>query len=91
MRKVLGASVSSITLLLSKDFARLVIVALVLATPIVFIALSGWLDGFAYRTSVNLGKIVFAGFLTLVVSIATVSYQSIRAALLDPVDCVRDE
>lgn len=91
VRKVLGASVTSIAVLLCKDFARLVVIALVIATPVVFMALDNWLDAFAYRTDIGVETILLAGVLSLFIAIATISYQSLRAALTDPVKCLRYE
>jgi len=91
IRKVLGASVKNIILLLSKDFTRLVIVAFVVATPLAYWAMQQWLNDFAYRTSIGLSTFVLAGALALLIAILTVSYQSIKAALANPVDSLRNE
>ncbi|TAE26202.1 MAG: FtsX-like permease family protein [Cytophagales bacterium] len=89
VRKVLGASVASIVTLLSKDFLRLVVIAILIASPLAWYAMTRWLEGFAYK--VNLAWWVFAGagLLAVVVALLTVSFQSVRAALKNPVKSLR--
>lgn len=91
IRKVLGASMSSIVGLLSKEFAQLVLVAFVVAAPLAYWAMHRWLSNFAYR--IELGPTIFAvaGSLALGVALITVSYQALRAARLDPATTVREE
>ena len=91
VRKVLGASVGNIVYLLSKDFTRLVLIALIVATPIAWIAMNSWLDGFAYRVSVGWWLFPLAGVLALFIAWISVGYQSIQAAIADPVDALRYE
>jgi putative ABC transport system permease protein len=91
IRKVLGASVSSIVALLSKDFVRLVLIAIVIATPIAYFSMQWWLDDFAYRIEIGPGIFALAGVLALLIALATVSYQAIKAALADPVKSLRYE
>ena len=91
VRKVLGASASSLALLLSKDFAKLVLVAFVLAVPAAYLAMEWWLQDFAYRITPGVGTFALAGLLTLAVALLTVSYQAIKAALADPVKSLRYE
>jgi putative ABC transport system permease protein len=91
IRKVLGASVSSIVTLLSKDFVRLVLIAVVIATPIAYFSMQRWLDDFAYRIEIGPGIFALAGVLALLIALATVSYQAIKAALADPVKSLRYE
>jgi putative ABC transport system permease protein len=91
VRKTMGASVASIVLLLSKDFARLVLVAFVVAAPVSYLALDAWMGNFAYRTDLNPGLFLLAGFLALLIALLTVSYQTIRAAMTDPVHALRYE
>jgi putative ABC transport system permease protein len=91
VRKVLGASVSSIVLLLAQDFVKLVAVAVLLAVPLAYLAMDQWLDDFAYRISMPLGAFALAGLVAVAIAILTVSYQSIRAALSDPVQSLRYE
>ncbi len=91
VRKVMGASVGSIALLLSKQFARLVGVAFLVATPLAYLAAGRWLDDFAYRTETAWWIFALAGLAALAVALATVSYHAIRAALTDPVEALRYE
>ena len=91
VRKVLGASVASIVLLLSKDFARLVVFALLIASPMAYLAAQQWLEDFAYRIEISWAIFLGAGLVALLVAILTVGYQAIRAALSDPVTALRYE
>ncbi len=91
IRKVLGASVSQIVTLLSKDFLSLILVAFVLAVPIAWYVMSQWLQDFAYRTEIAWWIFVGAGLLSLVIALLTISFQSIRAALTNPVKSLRSE
>lgn len=91
VRKVMGASVTSIVVLLSKEFTRLVLVAAVVAFPLSYAAMTRWLESFAYRVDVHWYVFALAGLVALVVAWATVSYQSIRAAVADPVKSLRYE
>jgi putative ABC transport system permease protein len=91
IRKVLGASVISIVLLFSKEFVRLLIIAFVLAGIIGWYSMSRWLEDFAYRIDISAGVFLLAGGLTLLIALVTVSYQSIKAAVANPVDSLRNE
>ncbi len=91
IRKVLGASVSRILLILSKETAVLVLVACVAAVPAAYILAQRWLESFAYRVDVSGWTFAAAGGFVLVLSLATVSYQALRAATADPVRALRDE
>jgi putative ABC transport system permease protein len=91
VRKVLGASVTGITLLLSKEFTKLVFVAFVLAAPIAWWAMNNWLQSFAYRITPGVGSFLFAGLAALSIAWLTVSYQSIKAAMVNPVKSLRSE
>jgi putative ABC transport system permease protein len=91
IRKVLGATVSNLVLLLSKDFIRLVLIAFVVAVPVAWYAMSRWLQDFAYRIEIEPGIFLLAGALALVIALGTVSYQAVRAALADPVKSLRYE
>ncbi len=91
VRKVLGASVFSIVTLLSKDFLRLVLVAIVIATPIAWWAMKKWLADFAYRIDIAWWIFALAGLLAVGIALVTVSFQSIRAALMNPVKSLRSE
>lgn len=91
VRKVLGASVPGVAMLLSKDFITLVLVAFVVAAPVAYFAMTRWLEGFAYRIDVGLGTLVLAGVLALLIALVTVSIQAMRAAMADPVQSLRYE
>jgi putative ABC transport system permease protein len=91
IRKVLGASVSSLISLLSGSFIRLVLVALVLATPVAWYAMHQWLLDFAYKTEIHWWIFVLAGALSLLIALLTVSYQAARAAIANPVESLRSE
>jgi len=91
IRKVLGASVSGIVVLLSKDFLKLVGVAVVIASPVAWYAAHRWLQDFAYKTDVQWWMFAGAGLLAAGIALLTVSYQAIRAALINPVKSLRTE
>ena len=91
IRKVLGASVGSITVMLSKDFIKLVMIAIVIASPIAWWAMSKWLQGFAYRIDIGWWVFVAAGLLAIIIALATVSFQAIKAATANPVKSLRTE
>lgn len=91
VRKVLGASSSSIVLLVNKEFTKLVLIAFLIAIPVAWYFMSGWLENFAYRIDIGLGIILLAGISALVVAWLTVSYQSIKATLVNPVESLRSE
>jgi len=91
IRKVLGASVFNLTSLLSKDFIRLVMIAIVIATPISWWAMTKWLQGFAYRINIAWWMFALAGLLAIAIALFTVSFQAIRAALANPVKSLRTE
>jgi ABC-type antimicrobial peptide transport system permease subunit len=91
IRKVLGASVNNIMLLLSKDFIRLVVLAILIAFPLSWWAMTKWLSGFAYHIPIDPAVFVVAGITILLVALVTLSYQSIRTALMNPVKSLRTE
>jgi len=91
VRKVLGASVSGITTMLSMDFLKLVLVAMVIATPLAWYAMSKWLQGFAYRIHIQWWVFAVAGLLAVLIAFATISYQTIKAATMNPVKSLRSE
>lgn len=88
---MLGASVPGIILLLSRDFVQLVALAFVLAGPIAYLVMDRWLESFAYRTTVGVGIFLLTGGLALMIALSTVSYQSVRAAMRNPVEALRYE
>ncbi len=91
IRKVMGASVPGVVLLLSKDFTKLVLIALVLAIPVAWYLMNSWLSGFAYRIPIGVDAFVIAGLLAIAIALITVSYQSIKAAIVNPVNSLRRE
>lgn len=91
IRKVLGASVMGVILLLSKEFLQLVLIALVIATPVAYLGMSQWLDDFAYRVDIGWPVFVLAGVIAISIALLTVSFQSIKAALSNPSKSLRSE
>jgi putative ABC transport system permease protein len=91
IRKILGANVSTIVGLLSKDFLKLVLISIVIATPFAWWAMQKWLQSFAYRQNIQWWVIALAGFTAILIAFATISFQSIKAALSNPVNSLRSE
>lgn len=91
IRKVLGASISNIMTLLSKDFVLLVVIGFVIAVPVSWYAMNQWLADFAYRVDISAEIFTLAGGTALLLALLTVSWQSIKAALANPVDRLRSE
>ena len=91
IRKVLGASVINISMMLSKDFLILVIIALLIASPVAWYFMTRWLQDFAYRISISWWVFIFAGLGAILIALATVSFQAINAAVANPVKSLRTE
>ncbi|MBC5773151.1 ABC transporter permease [Pontibacter sp. KCTC 32443] len=91
IRKVMGASIFSITLLFSKEFIKLVLVAFVIAVPIAYYLMNSWLQDFTYRITLNHTPFLLAGFATLVIALLTMSTQAIKAAMANPVISLKSE
>lgn len=91
VRKVLGASVSSIVYTLAENFVKLVILSIVIATPLAWLTMQKWLDNYSYRIEISVWIFVLVGFLAVVIALLTVSYQSIKAALMNPVKSLKSE
>lgn len=91
VRKVLGASVPSLFVLLSKDFLKLVLIAIVIATPLAYVLMQRWLEEFAYRIDIGIGLLSIVGLLIVVISVISVSYQALQAAMMNPVNSLRSE
>jgi len=91
IRKVLGASVPDITKMLSKDFLKLVIIAIIIASPIAWWVMSKWLEDFAYRINISWWIFAVAGALALIIAMLTVSLQAIKAAIANPIKSLRTE
>ena len=91
VRKVLGASVTSIVALLSKNFIKLSFIAVLIASPIAYYFMDKWLQDFAYRIQVSWRIFGYTALVMLFISLLTISYQAIKAALRNPVDSLRSE
>lgn len=91
IRKILGASTTNLVGLLSRDFLKLVIIALLIASPLAWYLMNVWLEDFAYRIDIQWGVFVLAGILAVGIAFLTVSFQSVKAALTDPVESLRSE
>ncbi|MFD2571021.1 ABC transporter permease [Spirosoma soli] len=91
VRKVLGASVVNIVGLLSKDFLKLVVIAIIIATPLAWYAMHEWLQSFAYKITIEWWVFVLAGLLAVGIALLTISFQSVKAALTNPVKSLRTE
>lgn len=91
IRKVLGASVVGITSMLSKDFVKLVVIAIVIATPVAWWAMTKWLQDFAYRIAVSWWMVGLAALVSIIIALITISFQSVKAAVMNPVKSLRSE
>ena len=91
IRKVLGASINDLFMLLTGDFTRLVIISLFISLPIGWYLMDKWLEGFAYHINLSIWVFVFSGAVALAIALITVSYQSVRASLNNPVHALRNE
>jgi putative ABC transport system permease protein len=91
VRKALGATISSIMILLSKEFTKWVLVANIIAWPMAYVAMNHWLQNFAYRIDIGLGIFILAALLAFVIAMLSVGYQAIKAARANPVDSLRYE
>ena len=91
IRKVLGATISNITALLSFDFVKLVLVAIVIASPVAWWAMNKWLQAFAYRIHISWWMFAIAGLVAIFIALMAVSFQAIKAAIANPVKSLRTE
>ncbi|MFV9550427.1 ABC transporter permease [Algibacter sp. PT7-4] len=91
VRKVLGASVSGIVKLLSKDFLKLVVLSILIAIPVAWFVMHSWLLDYAYRIEINWWVFVIAGLAAILIALLTVSFQAIKAALANPVNSLKAE
>jgi len=91
IRKVLGASITSIAGLLAKEFVVLIFIAFVIAAPIAWIAMSSWLQNYVYRISISGWIFLIAGLSVLLIALFTISFQAIKAAIANPVKSLRTE
>ena len=91
IRKVLGASISAVLVLLSKDFLQLVVIALFIASPIAWYLMSHWLDGFAYRIGISWWVFGLAAMMSMSIALVTISFQCLKVALANPVEALKSE
>ena len=91
IRKVNGARISEVMVMLNNDFVKWVVVAFVIATPIAYYAMNKWLENFAYKTALSWWIFALSGVLALVIALLTVSWQSWKAATRNPVEALRYE
>ena len=91
VRKVLGAGISQLVVAFSTEFTRLVIISLFIATPLAYLAVDRWLEGFAYKTSIDPAVFIIAGVSSVLIAWGTISFQSLKAAFRNPVDSLRNE
>jgi len=91
VRKVLGATTGSVVTMLSREFLMLVAIAIAVGCPLAWWLTQRWLDHFAYRTTIGAGIFVGAGLATIIITLATVSFQSVRAALTNPTQSLKSE
>ncbi|WP_340065146.1 ABC transporter permease [Ascidiimonas aurantiaca] len=91
VRKVLGASVTEIVKLLSKDFLKLVVISIIIATPIAWLVMHNWLKGFSFRIDIKGWVFIIAGMAAVLIALATVSFQAIKAAVANPVNSLKTE
>ena len=88
---MLGASVGRVIQLISKDFLKLVIIATVIATPVAYWAMNKWLQDFAYRVSISGWTFVLAAIISVIIALIAISFQSIKAAIANPVKSLKTE
>lgn len=91
MRKVLGASITGVVVLLGKDFTKWVLIANIIAWPVTYFAIEKWFESFAYHTNMSWWIFFFGGIISLLLAITTVGYQAIKAATINPVDSLKNE
>ena len=91
VRKVLGATVPNISVLISKDFLSLVLIAVLIATPVSWLAMNKWLQSFAYRIEIHWWMFVLVAIVALLIAILTISFNTVRAARQNPVKNLRTE
>jgi putative ABC transport system permease protein len=91
IRKVMGASVQQIVVMMSAEFVKLVLIAFVFAVPVAYYGMSKWLEGFAYKVSIGWFVFVMAGLVALAIALVTISFESIKSAISNPIDSLRSE
>lgn len=91
IRKVLGASIFNITVMLSSDFIKLIIISIILATPVAWFSMNNWLQNYAYRTNIPWWLFPLAGLVAILIALLTICFQSVKAALTNPVKSLKSE
>jgi ABC-type antimicrobial peptide transport system permease subunit len=91
IRKVLGASIPDIAVMLSRDFVKLIVIAIVIASPVAWYGMQQWLEDFTYKTNISWWVFGLAGISAIVIALVTVSFQAIKAAIANPVKSLRSE
>jgi putative ABC transport system permease protein len=91
IRKVVGASVKSIVIMISKDFLILVLISVLIAIPLAYYFMDKWLENFAYQTNINYVTFIFAAILALIITITTISFHTVKAAISNPAIALREE
>ncbi|HEV7378787.1 MAG TPA: FtsX-like permease family protein, partial [Dyadobacter sp.] len=91
IRKVLGADFRTIVMLLSSDFIKLVVIAILIATPVAWYVMNEWLNGFAYRVEISFWVFLLAGLIAFLIVALTISYQSVKSALMNPISSLKSE
>jgi len=91
VRKALGATVQNLVLLLTKDFTKLVLIAIGIAIPVSWYLMNNWLSGYAYNSGMQWWFLIASGFLAVAIAWLTVSWQSVKAALMNPVNALKSE
>jgi putative ABC transport system permease protein len=91
IRKVLGATASNIVLLITKDFTKLVVIAILMGIPVAYWIMYQWLGAFAYKTEMGIGPVVIASVICIAIALGTAGYQAVKAALIDPAKTLRNE
>jgi putative ABC transport system permease protein len=91
VRKVMGASVTQIVSMMSREFVKLVLVAFVIAAPLAWYGMNKWLQGFEYKTPLNISLFTYAGIAAMLIALVTISYESFKAARADPATTLRNE
>ena len=91
IRKVLGASVTGIVKLISRDFVKLVAISILIASPVAWWAMNKWLEGFAYKVNISWQVFALAGLSALFIALLTIVFQAIKAAIANPVKSLRSE
>jgi len=91
IRKVVGATVTNVVVMLSKDFLKLVLIAVLIAFPLAWWAMNQWLQSFAYRINIGVEVFMIAGASIIVITLFTISFQAIKAAIANPVKSLRTE